>query len=135
MQYDQFIGVVQDRAHLPSRGEAERAVQATFSCLGERLTEGAARTLGSQLPDMAAQHLDGSRSEGRSAQAFDSQEFIQRVAATEHVDPPQAAHHIRAVFEVTQAVVQGDTVEHVKEQLPDDFDRLFAGASGEMPTS
>jgi uncharacterized protein (DUF2267 family) len=135
MQYDQFIGAVQDRAHLPSRGDAERAVQATFSCLGERLTAGAARTLGSQLPQMAAQHLDGARDEGRPAEVFDSQELIERVAAAQHVDPPQAAHHIRAVLEVTQAAVQGDTVAHVKEQLPDDFDRLFAGASGEMPSS
>jgi uncharacterized protein (DUF2267 family) len=39
MQHDEFIGQVQNRAKLPSRGEAEGATRATLETLGERIPE------------------------------------------------------------------------------------------------
>ncbi|WP_082726064.1 DUF2267 domain-containing protein [Limnochorda pilosa] len=50
MRHDESIGHVQDRAGLSSRGEAERATQATLQTLAERLAGGAAENLASQLP-------------------------------------------------------------------------------------
>lgn len=132
MQYDQFIGQVQNRAHLASRGDAERAVEATMHVLSSRLTGGSASKLGAQLPDRVARCLDGG-AEDRTGDSFDSNAFIERVAATEGVDPPAAAHHARAVLEVVGAAMQGDTLGHVRQQLPSDYDRLFAGSQGSMP--
>jgi uncharacterized protein (DUF2267 family) len=133
MQYDQFIGQVQNRAHLASRGEAERAVAATMQVLSSRLTGGGASKLGAQLPDGVSRLLDDGAGGDRSGEAFDSDEFIQRVADAEGVDPPAAAFHARAVLETVTTAVQGDVLGHVRQQLPGDFDRLFAGSEGRMP--
>ncbi len=35
MHHDQFVGHVQNRAGLPSRGDAEAAIRATLETLGE----------------------------------------------------------------------------------------------------
>lgn len=40
MQHDEFIGLVQNRACLSSRGDAERASGATLETLAERVPEG-----------------------------------------------------------------------------------------------
>ena len=70
MQYDQFIGQVQHRAHLASRGEAERAVAATMQVLSSRLTAGGASNLGAQLPDRVARYLADGAPEDRSGESF-----------------------------------------------------------------
>ena len=54
MQYDQFIGEVQNRARLPSEGEAIAAVRATLQTLAERLAGGATDNLAAQLPKRSA---------------------------------------------------------------------------------
>jgi uncharacterized protein (DUF2267 family) len=50
MQHDQFIGQVQQRARLDSRGAAERASRATQETLGERIRDSLAENLSAQLP-------------------------------------------------------------------------------------
>jgi uncharacterized protein (DUF2267 family) len=45
MQHDEFIGLVQNRACLSSRGDAERASGATLETLAERVPEGLAGNL------------------------------------------------------------------------------------------
>jgi uncharacterized protein (DUF2267 family) len=45
MRHDEFIGHVQQRARLSSRGDAERASRATLETLGERVPEGLADNL------------------------------------------------------------------------------------------
>src|SRR5690349_11596498 len=45
MHYLEFLGHVQERAGLDSRGAAERAVRATFETLAERVTQGATTNL------------------------------------------------------------------------------------------
>ena len=50
MKHDEFIGQVQHRARLSSRGEAERATRATLETLAERLAGGEEQDLAAQLP-------------------------------------------------------------------------------------
>jgi len=50
MQYDTFMGLVQDKARLPSTDEAEKAVRATLSTLGSRLYGEEADHVAAQLP-------------------------------------------------------------------------------------
>ena len=68
MQHDEFIGEVQARARLSSRGDAERATRAVLETLGERLAGGQPHNLAAQLPEEIGRHLEGRRV---SARAFE----------------------------------------------------------------
>lgn len=51
MQYDQFVGQVQHRAHLANSGQALRVIHATLETLNERLRGNEADDLAAQLPE------------------------------------------------------------------------------------
>ena len=63
MDHDSFIGEVQNRAELASRGEALSATRATLETLGERLQEGQATNLAAQLPEDYADLFELAESE------------------------------------------------------------------------
>jgi uncharacterized protein (DUF2267 family) len=134
MKHDEFIGQVQHRARLSSRGAAERATRATLEILAERLAGGEAKDLAAQLPPELAEHLRGGWS--AMGERFSLDEFFRRVSQREGVDLPDAVFHARAVIEVlSEAVSQGE-MKDVRAQLPAEFDRLFeAGSSGQMPAA
>lgn len=130
MRYDQIVGQVQNKARLASEGEAVRAIQATLETLGERLHGGEAHNLASQLPRELGQFLE----EPAINESFDLDEFFRRVSLREGVDLPQSIYHARAVIEVLLAAVSPGTIDKVLDQLPEEYDRLFAsGSSGKMP--
>ncbi len=130
MDTDRFIGLVQNRAHLASTGEALRAIEATLQQLGRRLAGNEAEDLASQLPPELGHFL---REEAGEGERFDAQEYIARVSLLEGVDPPDAAFHVRAVLSVLQEAVSPGEIEDVKAQLPTDWDRLFeAGSEGRL---
>jgi uncharacterized protein (DUF2267 family) len=58
MQYDDFIGEVQQRAQLDSREAALSTSRATLTTLSERVDPGQAENLGAQLPDELARFLE-----------------------------------------------------------------------------
>jgi uncharacterized protein (DUF2267 family) len=64
------------------------------------------------------------------------EEFFERVNhRDEEVDLPRAVYHARVVMEVLQEAVSKGEMEHVRSQLPAEFDSLFeAGSQGEMST-
>jgi uncharacterized protein (DUF2267 family) len=135
MQHDEFIGQVQNRARLDSRGAAERATRATLETLGERLPDGVADNLAAQLPREIGEHLrrtavsvfgDG------TGERFNRQEFVRRVADVESVDEPAAAYHARVVLEVVDEATNGQIVGRVYDTLPDDLSALLrAGSTGD----
>lgn len=128
MQYDEFVGQVQNRARLPSRGDAVRAIQATLETLAERITPGEADDLAAQLPPELGSFL---RDVG-TTEPFSVDDFFLRVAAKETADPPDAAHHARAVMAVLQQAVATRELEDVRAQLPETYTPLFeAGSEGE----
>lgn len=129
MQYDEFVGEVQNRARLPSRGDAVRAIQATLETLAERIAAGEASHLAAQLPPELGTFLR----DVDTTERFSVDDFFLRVAAKETADLPDAVHHARAVFDVLQEAVTTGEMEDVRAQLPDDYDPLFeAGSEGEM---
>jgi uncharacterized protein (DUF2267 family) len=132
MKHDEFIGQVQHRARLSSRGAAERATRATLETLAERLAGGEAKDLAAQLSLEIAEHLRGQWS--ALGERFSLDEFFRRVSLREGVDLSDAVFHARAVIEVlSEAVSQGE-MDDVRAQLPTEFDRLFAsGSTGHMP--
>lgn len=129
MQYDEFIGQVQDRARVDSRGEALKATRATLETLAERLAGNEPGNLGSQLPEEVAKFVGT----GAQSESFGLDEFFKRVSKREEADLPVAAHHARAVVSVLQDAVAGGEIDDVKSQLPDEFMPLFeSGSEGKL---
>lgn len=122
MKHDEFIGLVQARARLDSRGAAETATRATLETLGERLAGGLATNIGAQLPPEIGRHLDQERTE-----SFEIDDFWRRVAdrETAGTEVPDAAFHSRAVMSVVAEAVTGDQIERVEDQLTPEWSDLF----------
>ena len=135
MQHDEFIGRVQDRARLPSRGAAERVTRATLETLGERIPEGTAANLAAQLPAEIGEHLrrtiemDGAG----PGERFDRPQFVQRVAERAGAREPDAVYAARVVLEVVDEATTGGLIGKVRESLPEDIrDLLDAGSEGQL---
>ncbi|QBD78921.1 DUF2267 domain-containing protein [Ktedonosporobacter rubrisoli] len=127
MDHDAFIGQVQHRAHLSSRGDAERATRATLQTLGERLAGGEAKDLASQLPPQLAQYtLSGLPGLG---ERFPLDEFYLRVSDREGANLQDATHHAQAVIGVLQTAVSKGEIDDILAQLPAEYNRLFITAA------
>ncbi len=134
MKHDEFIGQVQYRAQLSSRGDAERATRATLETLAERLAGGEAHDLASQLPREIGEHLK--REWSGIGERFSLDEFFRRVSHREGADLPDAIFHARVVMEVVSEAVSKGEMDDVRAQLPAEFDRLFeSGSKGHMPVA
>jgi uncharacterized protein (DUF2267 family) len=135
MQHDQFIGQVQARVRLASRGEAEAATRAVLETLGERIPDGLAGNLAAQLPREIGEHIRRTEEplEEGTGQRFDRGEFVERVAARAGLDPPKAAFAARAVCEVVDEATEGGVMGRIRAALPEDLRELVsAGSRGEM---
>lgn len=132
MQHDEFIGRVQNRARLPSRGAAERACRATLETLGERVPEGLADKLAAQLPHEIGEHLRRTEVYGGAGtgERFGRRDFINRVAARAGVDGPKAVYLARSVLEVVQEATEGKITDKVAESLPPDIRELVLNTGG-----
>jgi len=79
VDHDQFIGQVQHRARLGSRGDAERATRATLETLAERMADGAAHNLAAQLPSEIGEHLRRNAPDhAGTGEPFSLDEFFER---------------------------------------------------------
>ena len=114
MQYEEFVDRVRRRGELDSFDEAEGAIRATLTSLGDYLAGGAGRDLASQLPQGLAEHL--LRKPCR-ADSFSLDDFLQEVGEREGVNADVAKVHAKAVSE--------GEVEDVRRQFPSEFDPLF----------
>ena len=133
MQHDAFIGQVQARAHLHSRGAAEEATRATLETLAERVDPGLGEDLAAQLPREIGENMlrvTRQTKQGPGAESFDQEEFLSRVAQRSHSDPPQASHNARAVFELLEEATTGGVMDRVRQALPQDLRRLATQGSG-----
>lgn len=100
--------------------------------MGERLYGNQADHLAAQLPEEIATYIDMAEQKD----SFSVQEFFRRVAERENVDLPESAHHARAVISTVQDAVTAGEIDHVLDQLPEDWNELFeAGSEGEMDIS
>ncbi len=101
MKYDEFIGHVQNRAALSSRGDAERLARVVLENLGARLQTSEADDLAAQLPKELGRHLLTSP----GFEKYDLNEMFQRVAESEGVDRAESAYRTRVVMEVLMEAV------------------------------
>lgn len=135
MQHDQFIGLVQDRAHLSSRGQAEGATRATLETLGERIPDHLALHVAAQLPPEIGEHLRRStREDGDgTGEHFGFDEFAHRVAEREHTAEPEAIYHSRVVLELVDQATTGAVMDRVRDALPEDLRPLIdSGSTGTL---
>ncbi len=130
MNHDEFVGQVQARARLGSRGEAEHIIRATLETLGERLKAGFADNIAAQLPQEIGRHLRTDTSfERLSLDGFFHRVLIREGGGTEL---PDAVFHARCVMEVLQTAISQGLVEKLHEVLPPEFEPLLEGSQGRM---
>jgi len=122
MQYHEFVEEVQNRARLASVEQGVNAIRATLETLAERLTMDESSHLAAQLPEeiaaFLAQAVDG-------PERFSLDEFFQRVAGREGVNPADATAHARVVFEVLGEAISRGEIEDMSAQLPEEFRPLI----------
>lgn len=137
MRREEFIGQVQHRAWLQSRGDAERLTRATLETLGERVPEGTVTNLAGQLPQEIGEHLlrTVTMGDAGTGELFGGQGFVQRVADRAIVRELDAAYGARAVLEVLEEATTGGLAGTVREALPADIRQLLdAGSQGNPST-
>lgn len=133
VQHDEFIGQVQARARLGSRGDAERVTRAVLETLGERVPDGLTDNLASQLPREIGENLRRTEGGDGTGERFDRNGFVDRVTHRTGMDGPQAVFVARVVFEVVAEATQGALMAKVRDALPPDLRPVMtAGSSGRM---
>lgn len=131
MKYDRFVGQVQSRARLGTSGEAVRAIRATLEVLGQRLAGNQAGHLAAQLPDEVGYYLMQAPNDG---ERFDLTEFYDRVSRHGNQDLPDAVFQARVVMSVVQEAVTPGEFEHLRAQLPAEYNPLFETEDIQQPT-
>jgi uncharacterized protein (DUF2267 family) len=132
MQTQEFFGRVQNKARVPTVGDAMRATRATLETLAERLGPDEASHLGAQLPREIRDYLVIRTPPER----FSSEEFFARVGSREGIDLPASTQHARAVIAVLTQAISPSEIDDVLGRLSDDYRSLFAGSSeGKLPSA
>ncbi|GAA2425775.1 DUF2267 domain-containing protein [Streptomyces macrosporus] len=136
MDHDTFIGQVQARSHLESRGRAEAATRATLETLAERVPASLADNLAAQLPQEIGEHLRRvatAPDQSDTGTRMTYREFLDRVAQRSGDDVPKAAYEARCVIEVVGEATQGGLMDKVRRSLDDELaEVLFAGSAGRI---
>jgi uncharacterized protein (DUF2267 family) len=120
MRHDEFVGQLQHRAQLGSRGEAEKVIRCTLETLADRITPPVAAHLADQLPPEIGQHLRVGE-----PQHLDVREFVEAVAFREGVSYLTARDHSHAVLSLVAQAVSRGIIDKVLHQLPKEFARFF----------
>jgi uncharacterized protein (DUF2267 family) len=135
MDYSEIIELIRREAGGLRGEEAERAAEAVLRVLAERLPRGEARHLLQELP---AEMKPWVYTE-QDAEAFDIDEFLERIAKREDVDIETAFAYARAVFAALGQALSHEAVAHLAASLPRTFGPLVAEAQGRfwdiMPAS
>jgi uncharacterized protein (DUF2267 family) len=129
MQFDNFMGEVQHRARLSSKGEAGRVTEAVLRTLAERLSRDEVKDLASQLPLEIAGYLFADAYSVRMS----LDEFFKIVSMRGGFDLPESIYHVRVVLEVLQEAVSPGEIADIRAQLPPEWAPLFeSGSQGQM---
>lgn len=115
MDHATFLGELQHRAELPSQGDTERVARAVLQTLGERLGEGEAQDLASQLPKEIDRYLETTD----SGQQFSFGEFTQRVADRADADESEAAFFSQVTMDVVTTAIGTGELQDIVMQFPE----------------
>lgn len=128
MQYDEFLRQVQERAGLDSLDDARGLTETVLTTLAEPLSREVTNELAAQLPKelktlLEEHHTDPVRAMAR----YSAEEFVNRVKGRLDVTYQQGAELANAVLVVLRQAVSAGTMERVRADLPEDYERLFSG--------
>jgi uncharacterized protein (DUF2267 family) len=121
MNHDAFLGEIQHRLELATKGEAMQTTRLVLTTLGERIGEGEASDLAAQLPMEIDRHL----TVPMGGQQFSYQAFLERIAEQTNTDKSTAQFHAQAVIALVDECVAGGEMAQVRAQLPDSYEPLF----------
>jgi uncharacterized protein (DUF2267 family) len=128
MDYEEIIEAIRHASGGFSSQAAERAAQATLQTLAERLPRGEAQHILQELPAELKPFVYTET----EAEAFDIDEFLDRVAKREGTDVETALRHARAVFSALGRALSPKAVADVAAVLPQTFDPLVAEAQNRV---
>ncbi|MET1065942.1 MAG: DUF2267 domain-containing protein [Arthrobacter sp.] len=121
MQFDRFVDLVAKRANVPP-SRAQTLTYDTLRTLAERISGGEARDLAAQLPAELKPMLSELVEE--TAEDFDVDEFVRRVAERASVDAEGAREAARAVMLTLREAVTPGEWDEVTSQLSADYNEL-----------
>lgn len=127
MDYDTFIGKVQNRGEFPSREDALKVTRITLETLSQRVEPGAAENLGAQLPEEIGRFL----SDVDEVESFEWDEFVDRIVEKGEYNAEdergEAVFHARLVLNIVNDAVSEGAIEDVRDQISsaDDWNELF----------
>jgi uncharacterized protein (DUF2267 family) len=123
MKQDELVSAIRATGGFDSARQAESAVRATLTVLGERISGGETKDLAAQLPAAFAEALPPTG----AGQRFGVDEFYHRVAELEGdtCTAPKARRHSRAVMAALKAGISPSEFEDVAAQLPPDYADLL----------
>lgn len=136
MDYDTFIGEVQNRGQLSSREDALRTTRITLETLSQRIEPDGAENLGAQLPEEVGRFL----SQVDTGETFEWNEFIDRIVEKGNYnledERADAVHHTRVVMDVVADAVTVSAIENLRDQISsaDDWNELFVLVDQEEKT-
>ena len=132
MQRKEFLNKVQDYGGLDSTDEALQMTEIFLSTLGEWLYRTEARKLAAQLPkefqDFPFKEQDPERTRAEVAH-YPLEEFYNRIKGRADVTFKDAVRIAKAVAQALKEAVSPGEIENVLEELPDEFNELFATQS------
>ena len=129
MRYEEFINLVQERANLAGRAEAERIVEVTLATLGERIYRSARDDIAAQLPAGLKEYVQQRARPAVSAEQVDRfslEEFYNRVSARADVGYPAAVDQAKAVFQTLREAISAGEWQDLREELPAEYEELLS---------
>lgn len=120
MQYKDFIGQVQHRAHVADTQAAVKATRVVLESLSRRLIPDERRHIASQLPEEIGHYVDLES----PLESYDLDKLYQSVSEKEGSDLPEAIHHTKAVVSVLREALSAGEDEDFLSEFPDDFAEL-----------
>lgn len=127
MRYDELTKLVQVRARIGSREDADRVTRTTLYALGERVPDTVATSLGERLPpDLAAYVRNGAVAPRGIDDPALADDFVALVAERARLDAVRAASVARIVFRVIDLASGGGLAGRAKGALPEDVRDLVA---------
>jgi uncharacterized protein (DUF2267 family) len=128
MQYDEFIQRIQEYAGVDDSEQAVRVTEAVLGTLGERLYRTEQSQLAAQLPRGIREFLTAEQTQETTrgqVERYGLEEFYNRVSARADIGYPHAVKLARGVMGVLQEAVSAGEIEQIKQELPDEYDKLF----------